>query len=697
MWPAIPRSTSISVRTGPPAFVGREHELDAVVEVLRHRPATVLVEGEPGMGRTRLLTEIARHREFAAGKVLAGACQRFREPFPYGPVLEALRTAAEHPLGPLSPVTGVLRPLLPELAEILPPQPEPLPGPGAERHRVFRAVREVLAACGPVLLLVDDLHWADEDTCDLLRFLTTAMPAELALVLAYRAPLRTPIRVAPAVHTARVSLGPLGTGAVRLLAAELLESPGVTEDFATRLRECTAGVPFVVEETLRALHDTGDRPPTGELVLDNLEVPAALRETVAERLAALPPPAARLVRAAAVLGTEAEAPLLGELAGLSGETLRPALLAALTGDLLSDLGEGRYGFRHPLARKAVRDTVDSPERTLLHTESVRLLARRQAPPLRLLAQHARAAGDVERWRRYAEAAAGEATARGEPSAAVELLREVLADPGEDVAGLARAATALSEVTRHGFHPGAIGTLDRVLRRPLGTEVRGVIRLSLGALLVRTTGGLCRGRAELECAVAELGGRPELAAHAALLLARPHDGLTPLSWHEQWRRRAEELAEGTTDPGLRRELTATRITTAACRGEATAWPEFQALPAADADLSRGELCDAMVWAGHLQRAERAPAGQTTEAHGTRLRLDWLLGRWSGLADKAERLLRANTELAPVVAEAALVLGNLAAVRGEFVTARGHLATARVHEPGHGRLPVALASAATLVAV
>ncbi|MFD9890979.1 ATP-binding protein [Amycolatopsis sp. NPDC059027] len=697
MWPAIPRSTSISVRTGPPAFVGREPELDAVVEVLRHRPAAVLIEGEPGMGRTRLLAELARHREFAGGRVLAGACQRFREPFPYGPVLEALRSAADHAVGPLSPVAGVLRPLLPELAEILPPQPDSLPSPGAERHRVFRAIRELLGACGPALLLVDDLHWADEDTCDLLRFLATAMPAELALVVAYRSPLRAPIRVAPTVHTARVSLGPLDARAVRQLAAELLENPGVTEEFATRLRECTTGIPFVVEETLRALHDTEDRPPTGELVLDSLEVPAALRETITERLAALPGAAARLVRAAAVLGIEAEAPLLGELAGLTGETLRPALLAALTGDLLADLGEGRYGFRHPLARKAVRDTVDSPERTILHTESVRLLATRPAPPLRLLAQHARAAGDVGRWRRYAEAAAGEAIAHGEPVAAVELLRDVLADPGESASGLARTATKLSEVTRRGFHPGAITTLDRVLRRPLDTDVRGVVRLSLGALLARTTGGLCRGRAELERAVAELGDRPDLAAHAALLLARPHDGLTPLSWHEEWRRRAEELAAGTSNPELLRELTAARIATAACLGDPAAWPEFQRLPATDADHLRGDLTDAMIWAGHLQRAERLPAGQSAETHSIRLRLDWLLGRWSGLTEKAGKLLSGNTELAPVVAETALVLGNLAAVRGEFVTARQHLAATKVHEPSQGRIPLVLAAAATLVAV
>ncbi|HEY3711826.1 MAG TPA: AAA family ATPase, partial [Amycolatopsis sp.] len=92
MWQAVSRPTSVSVRTGPTAFAGREQELAAVVEVLGHRPAVVLIEGEPGMGRSRLLAELAQRPEFADGRVLTGRCQQLREPFPYGPVLEALRS-----------------------------------------------------------------------------------------------------------------------------------------------------------------------------------------------------------------------------------------------------------------------------------------------------------------------------------------------------------------------------------------------------------------------------------------------------------------------------------------------------------------------------------------------------------------------------------------------------------------------------
>ena len=80
MWLATPRPTSVSVRSGPARLTGRDTELDAIVAVLRRRPATVLIEGEPGMGRTRLLAEIGRRKEFEGGRVLTGACQPLRQP-----------------------------------------------------------------------------------------------------------------------------------------------------------------------------------------------------------------------------------------------------------------------------------------------------------------------------------------------------------------------------------------------------------------------------------------------------------------------------------------------------------------------------------------------------------------------------------------------------------------------------------------
>ncbi|EMD30157.1 ATP-binding protein [Amycolatopsis azurea] len=729
MWLATPRPTSVSVRAGSTALVGRDVEVSAIVKILLRRPAAVLIEGEPGMGRSRLLEELAGRREFAATRVLSGACQPMREPFPFGPVLEALRSAGDRPLGPLSPVAGVLRPLLPELAESLPPQPEPLADRCAERHRQFRAVRELLIACGPALVLIDDLQWADEGTRDLMRFLASAMPAELAVVAAYRTgspsgpgagiPFRTP----PNVQTARVTLGPLDVEAVGKLAEELLDLPRVSAAFTAKLHESTAGIPFVVEETLRALRDAAGRLPIGEVlsdrVLESLEVPISLREAITERLEGLPEPAVRLARAAAVLAVPSEPSVIGELACLTGDALRSALLSTLDGGVLGELGGDRYGFRHPLARKAVYDTVSGPERTLLHSRAIQVLAAQQVPPLTLLANHSRAAGRAEQWRHYAEAAADEAIAQGDTSRAIDLLQSVLAEAGLGEDDVARLATKLSQVALRGFRPDVIETLERILEdlTDLRPSVRGTIRLSLGMLLVRTIGRLGRGRVEVEKAIAELVDEPELAARGINLLAQPIDGLTPLSWHEVWMDRARDVFDRLEDPELRIALLGDRIATRAHIGDGSAWTEFTELPdqgnavAERVQLARlwCNLADAQSWAGHLARAEKlvtegirraTDAGALYAAglaQGTQVRLDWVRGDWSGLAETTEQLRDGYPDLGPIVMECSLVLGGLAAVRGEFAAAQRHLTAASVHSPEHGPMPVVLSAAGILIRV
>ncbi|WP_410578181.1 helix-turn-helix transcriptional regulator [Amycolatopsis sp. lyj-108] len=730
MWLATPRPTSVSVRAGSTALVGRDVEVSAIVKILLRRPAAVLIEGEPGMGRSRLLEELAGRREFASGRVLSGACQPMREPFPFGPLLEALRSVGDRPLGPLSPVAGVLRPLLPELAESLPPRPEPLADPCAERHRQFRAVRELLIACGPALVLIDDLQWADEDTRDLMRFLTAAMPAELAVVAAYRTGSPSahgsagiPFRTRANVQTARVTLGPLDVEAVGKLAEELLDLPRVSAPFTAKLHESTAGIPFVVEETLRALRDAAGRLPIGEVLsdrlLESLEVPISLREAITERLDALPEPAVRLACAAAVLAVPSEPAVIGELACLDGDALRSALLSTLDGGVLGELGGDRYGFRHPLARKAVYDTISGPERTLLHSRAIQVLAGQPVPPLTLLANHSRAAGRTEQWRHYAEAAADEAIAHGDTSRAIDLLQSVLAEAslGED--DIARLATKLSQVALRGFRPDVIETLERILEdlTDLRPSVRGTIRLSLGMLLVRTIGRLGRGRVEVEKAITELVDEPELAARGINLLAQPIDGLTPLSWHEVWMNRAREVFDRIEDPELRLALLGDRVSTQAHIGDGSAWTEFTELPdqgsgvAERVQLARlwCNLADAQSWAGHLARAEKlvtegirraTDAGALYAAglaQGTRVRLDWVRGDWSGLAETTEQLRDTYPDLGPIVMECSLVLGGLAAVRGEFAAAQRHLTAASVHAPEHGPIPVVLSAAGVLIRV
>lgn len=176
-------------------LVGRGDELELLLEAARRPPSLVVVEGEAGVGKSRLVAEpvgagapdVAVSHRRVGRRVLIGHCHRLREPFPLGPVLEALRgLAGDPPAGKLDPVVGALRGLLPELAARLPPSPGRLGDPRAERHRVFRAVVELIDALGPAVVVLEDLHWADEATVELLDFLACRQPSGLCLALTYR-------------------------------------------------------------------------------------------------------------------------------------------------------------------------------------------------------------------------------------------------------------------------------------------------------------------------------------------------------------------------------------------------------------------------------------------------------------------------------------------------------------------------------
>ncbi|MFB8243309.1 AAA family ATPase [Kitasatospora purpeofusca] len=175
------------------AFAGRQTELRTLLgAVSGTRPAVVLVEGEAGIGKSRLGAEASQVLRAQQLRVLAGACHPLREPLAYGPVIDALRRVGPWlpPVERLGASAGVLAPLLPDLAGALPEPPPDLPPEvsvsGAGRFWVVSAVRTVLEAVAPAVLVVEDVHWADEATRELLLLLARDMPADVALVLTYR-------------------------------------------------------------------------------------------------------------------------------------------------------------------------------------------------------------------------------------------------------------------------------------------------------------------------------------------------------------------------------------------------------------------------------------------------------------------------------------------------------------------------------
>jgi hypothetical protein len=150
-------------------------------------PAVAVVEGAAGAGKTRLVNELVAHPSVRGRVLVTGNCHRMRERFPLGAVIDALRGLDEELApGGLSPVAGALRPLLPEVAHLLPPAPDPLDDPVAERHRVFRALVEVLRALRSAVMIIENLQWADSQTVDFVEYLTTDLPPLLALVVTFR-------------------------------------------------------------------------------------------------------------------------------------------------------------------------------------------------------------------------------------------------------------------------------------------------------------------------------------------------------------------------------------------------------------------------------------------------------------------------------------------------------------------------------
>ncbi|WP_166351273.1 ATP-binding protein [Phytoactinopolyspora limicola] len=725
----------------PTPLVGREDELSDLVYALRHPPALAVIDGEAGVGKSRLIHD-ALHEAGPGvrGPCLVTRCLPTRSPLPYGPVLDVARRLTIPRPERLNPVCGALHPYLPELAAILPaPVPTAL-GSGGECHRLFRALRELLAASGAAVLVIEDLHWADSDTVDLIRFLAADLPGTLSLVLTRRrdvphppgVPLGRTLRPGPDTAHVVLSLGPLDAGETGALAAAEFGVPGLATPVAHAIHAHTGGIPYLVEQVVRSLPappppvPASPVPGTSDPRWD-LPVPVALRDWAAERLTMLDEAAAHVVRAAAVLESAVSEDLLGAVAGSAAEPggVAMALRTALTAGLLHEAGEGRYTFRHGVARKAVYDAIPGPDRRALHQRALKHLVRQHPQEWLRLAHHAERSADAPAWSRYVAAAAAEGVASGDARLLADLVERVLAtaDAAREVRG--DLACTLGRVAVAGLeHERAITILRAAVdRHRLPAAVRGEIRVYLGLLLSQQASDVSAGRAELERAVDELDDRPALAARAMAALALPGRSGVSLSQDQQWVARAQRLvASARYRPAgeaaplvVEGSALAVRMAT----GDPDVWPDVERLlakqgtpdgqPTPDDQRAAAwiycELADSASWSGHDEAARRLStlAGQIAAEHSApyyaavataaQLRADWLAGQWHGLADRARDLLAGHAGVARVAAEAHLVLGSLAVTQGAWAEAEAHLDAAGLDEAGATATPVIAAAAAT----
>lgn len=424
-----PHVTRLATSSG---LVGRGAERRLLMAGAFSPPALLVVEGEAGVGKTRLVAELLDDRAGTGRRILFGQCYQSHEPFPLAPVVEALRCLHGVPswTPPLNPVVGALGPLLPELAEHLPPALPPLGDRGAEKHRLARAVRELLCASGPTLLVLEDVHLSDTHTQDVLQYVMRHMPHQLSIVLTVRQEELADASLLGRLLTelcargslTELRLAPLDVAGVGELAGLLVTDEAIPAGFVEALHERTGGLPFAVEMITRSLRDEraagGGGSGWSSGALAELDLPPALRRWLLESPGRLAPDGQLVVQAAAVLGRSATEESLAAVAGLSRRRATNGLSVALARALLCEHGEDRYTVRHPLVAQAIYESLPTPRRREMHARAVQALRAAPGPPsLPQLAHHARWSGDAAQWWHYAEAAADQATAARNESAA----------------------------------------------------------------------------------------------------------------------------------------------------------------------------------------------------------------------------------------------------------------------------------------
>jgi DNA-binding CsgD family transcriptional regulator len=359
-------------RVASPTFVGRGVELQTLDAARRRAadadPAVVLVGGEAGVGKTRLVAELAARCATDGTRVLAGACVPVGDgALPYAPIVQALRALLVE-VG-VSEVRELVGPSWRELARLLPALGEPDrtgPRDHAAQARLFELLLGLLGRIGeqvPLVLVVEDLHWADRSTRDLLAFLVRNLQRERVLVVVtYRNDEPGQQRLGP--YLAELDRG----GRVRRLelprldrvetAAQLTGILGAAPaaELAHSVFARSEGNPFFTEELL-AVERSGSRG-----------LPATLRDLLRGRVQALPEQAQRVLEVVAVAGRRVPHRLLAAVADLDDRQLDGALRAAVAGQLLMTRpGEDGYDVRHALVREVVDADLLPGERTRLHT------------------------------------------------------------------------------------------------------------------------------------------------------------------------------------------------------------------------------------------------------------------------------------------------------------------------------------------
>ena len=411
--------------------MGRANELDVLEQMLdtidRSPHGAIELVGEPGIGKTRLLSELATRAERRGHLVLSGSASELERELPFSVFVDALDEYVES-LGPerLSTldedVQAELAHVLPSLSTLARGRAVALQQERYRSHRAVRALLEQLSQTSPLVLVLDDFHWADSASVELLGALLRRPPAAAVLTAVALRPRQTSERLAAALERARreetlarVELGPL-----TLIEARELLGETVDPDGASVLYEESGGNPFYLEQLARSLERADAVTPASEVSLTDIGVPAAVAAALGEELALLSKDTRLVLEGAAVAGDPFEPEQAAAAAAVSEGAAMDAVDELLRLDLVrSTEVPRRFHFRHPLVRRAVYEAAPGGWRLGAHERCAEALAARGATAVARAHHVERSArqGDVDAV--VVLRAAGEAAARLAPESAAQ--------------------------------------------------------------------------------------------------------------------------------------------------------------------------------------------------------------------------------------------------------------------------------------
>lgn len=398
----------VATTIGEAPFVGRQSELAALAARLKEacsgRGGVAVLTGEAGIGKTRVVRAFADHARERGALVLWGRCYEGDWSPPYAPWVEAIggfvRTAdpervrdalgvdlpagdADEPAGGMS-----LAELVPELAPLVADLPSLIAlGPDEERFRLYDAVVRFLlrlAAQQPVVVVLDDVHWADRASLDLLRHLGHFVGQGAVLVVATYRDLeldaKHPLTQLLPVLRREAGAVPIALRGLPVDAVGRLL--GGQTDLARTIHRETNGNPFFIHELVTHLAEEGALVADGDGwitrgELTDLGIPEGVRQVVARRLARLSPDAERLLTHAAVFTGGFDFAVLPGLTGMPEEALLDAVDGALAARLIqaAEPGPERYDFVHAIIRNVLADTWSPSRRVRIHRRAAEAVAR----------------------------------------------------------------------------------------------------------------------------------------------------------------------------------------------------------------------------------------------------------------------------------------------------------------------------------